>query len=449
MDTIAAISTANLPAAVAMVRLSGEDSFPLLARVFRPLAGDLAAPRRMVYGEFLNADGEVIDRGMAVRFPAPASYTGEDTAELYLHGAPLVARLMLDSLLRLGARAAEAGEFSKRAFLNGKMDLSEAEAVGDLLYADSEAVVKNAAAQLSGALRRRTEPLYDALMSVTARFYAVVDHPDDDIRDLDPAEIGDALSLAETGLSALLDTFRRGNILKQGVLTAIIGAPNAGKSSLLNALLGYDRVIVTDVPGTTRDTVEEKITFGGVPLRLTDTAGLRDSADTVERLGIERSRRVIEDAALLFVLIDGSRPLTAEDTDTLRLAEASGKPWLCLLTKCDKGSAVASLPASVTPISVSSVTEEGFPLLEAEVRRLFPAGCDAPGTLLTNERQYAAVARALAAVRRAREAYDARLTPDAILTDAEDALSALGELTGKTLREDLVQTIFSRFCVGK
>ena len=451
MDTIAAVSTARAPAAISIVRLSGEESRTLLTRVFRPLKGRLSEPRRMVYGEFTDAEDCVIDRGLAVFFPAGESYTGEEMAELYLHGSPMVAELMLRTLYHLGARAAEAGEFSRRAFLNGRMDLSEAEAIGDLLEADSEAAVRNAAAQLSGALRRRVEPLYDGLMAVASRFYAVVDHPDEDIRDLSREEIGDALTAAEKGIERLLGTFRRGSVLKRGIPVAILGAPNAGKSSLLNYLLGYDRAIVTDTPGTTRDTLEEKISFAGLPLRLIDTAGLRESDDAVEKLGMERSRAAAEEAELLLVLVDGTRPPTKEDKELLYWANDTLKPFLYVQTKSDLGATVWERDELLPePLLFSCVTGEGTDRLEYALRILFPdAEPDAPGSLLTNERQYAAAEQALAAVRRAEDAYASGLTPDAVLTDAEEALRCLGELTGRTAREDLVHQIFSRFCVGK
>ncbi len=461
MDTIAAIATAPGAAAIGVLRVSGDDAFAVLDRVFFPAGRPMAAQgdRRMVYGELRSSGGEVLDRCLAVRFAGPASYTGEDSAELYCHGGTLVLRLALEALFAAGARQAEAGEFTRRAFLHGRMDLTEAEAAADLLSAETAAAAKNAAAQLGGALRRRVERVYERLMDVAARFYAVVDYPDEDIADLSGDELRAALCFAEAELTELLGSYARGRVLKRGVPTAILGAPNAGKSSLLNALVGYDRAIVTDIPGTTRDTLEETVELGGVPLRLIDTAGIRETADQVERLGVERSRRAAAEAELLLVLLDGTVSPAPENMEAffapLKLAATSGKPWILVQTKSDLGGSFGVLiddegwAQPEAAISLSSVTHEGFDALADAVRALYPLDGTERGTLLTNPRQADAVTRALHAVRRAADAYCAGLTPDAILTDTEDAISALGELTGKSLREDLVHAIFSRFCVGK
>ena len=459
MDVIAAIATGGNPTAIGIVRVSGEGCFHLCESVFRASNGkpfgDQEA-RKMVFGEMLDAQGRVIDRGLAVRFPGPHSYTGEDSAEFHCHGSPVVLRELLTALFAAGARQAKAGEFTRRAFLNGRLDLTQAEAVVDLIDAETAAAARNAAAQLDGGLRRVLEPIQDALLDITSRFYAVVDYPDEDIEDIRPEQVAQALDSSAAALDRLLATCQRGKVLKSGVRTAIVGRPNAGKSSLLNALAGFDRAIVTDIPGTTRDTVEESVLCGGVLLRLTDTAGIRDTEDTVEQLGVERSRKALEAADLVLAVVDGSVPPTAEDLAVLRLAAKSPR-WIAVFSKCDlwdtKARSVGVIGQVGTPaasVSLSAVTGQGLDRLEAAGAALFPAG-EAPdsGSLLTDQRQEEAARRARDAVRRAKEALDAGLTPDAILTDAEEALDALGELTGRTAKEEIVSRIFSRFCVGK
>ncbi len=447
MDTIAAIAAGGgAPSAIGVVRISGPDCFAACGRVFRSARPfeELEA-RRMVLGEFLDREGRVLDRGLAVRFPEPRSYTGEDSAEFHCHGSPVVLREVLAALFAAGARQAGPGEFTKRAFLNGRLDLTQAEAVIDLIDAETAAAARNAAAQLDGGLRRALEPIQEALLDITSRFYAVVDYPDEDIQDAGPEEIAAAL--------------------RQAVRTAIVGLPNAGKSSLLNALAGYERAIVTDIPGTTRDTVEESVLCGGVLLRLIDTAGLRETEDQVEKLGVERSRRAMEEAELILLVRDGAAEACPEnrahwEAEALLLNQVArtGKPWLCVESKCDlTGPHAFSIgliqkdannPAAC--LCVSSVTGYGLDKLENAVAALFPAGDPGEaGSLLTDQRQEEAADRARAAVRRALEALENGLTPDAALTDAEEALDAIGELTGRTAKEEIVERIFSRFCVGK
>ena len=452
-DTIAAIATASAAAAVGIVRLSGAETRCVLAALFTPVDGRSAAelpPRRMTYGTVRDAEGRTLDHALAVVFSAGHSYTGEESAELHCHGSPVVLQEVLRAAFAAGARQARAGEFTERAFLNGKMDLTEAEAVIDLIDAETAEAARNAAAQVDGALRRPLEQVYDALLGLTSRFYAVVDYPDEDIEDLTLAETERTLTESEQTLAALLGTFAR------GAATAIVGAPNAGKSSLLNALVGYDRAIVTDLPGTTRDTVEEKAVVGGVLLRLIDTAGIRETDDAVERLGVERSRRAVESADLVIVVADGSHtPLTVEP-DILALA-AQAPHWILAISKDDRNPAVKTAvwrlpdgaPVPEHLVSFNSVMPGGLDALIDTIRDCFPAGVPAGGTLLTNARQAEAVDRALNAVRAAHEALTAGLTPDVVLTEAEGALDALGELTGRTAREDMVTRIFERFCVGK
>ena len=459
MDIIAAIATGHSPTAIGIVRVSGQGCFACCDRVFRAFNGSpfsQQTPRNMVFGEMLDSQGRVIDQGLAVRFPGPRSYTGEDSAEFHCHGSPVVLRELLSALFAAGARQAKAGEFTRRAFLNGRLDLTQAEAVIDLIDAETASAARNAAAQLDGGLRRVLEPIQDALLDVTSRFYAVVDYPDEDIEDIRPEQVAQALDSSAAALDQLLATCQRGKVLKSGVRTAIVGRPNAGKSSLLNALAGFDRAIVTDIPGTTRDTVEESVLCGGVLLRLTDTAGIRDTEDTVEQLGVERSRKALEAADLVLAVVDGSVPPTEEDLEVLRLA-AKAPRWIAVFSKCDlwdtkarSVGVIGQVGAPAASVSLSAVTGQGLDRLEAAVAALFPAGeASDSGSLLTDQRQEEAARRARDAVRRAKEALDAGLTPDAILTDAEEALDALGELTGRTAKEEIVSRIFSRFCVGK
>lgn len=468
MDTIAAIAAGGgAPSAIGVIRVSGPDCFAVCGRVFRAARPfEELEPRRMVLGEILDSEGRVLDRGLAARFPGPHSYTGEHSAELHCHGSPVVLREALAALLAAGARQAGPGEFTKRAFLNGRLDLTQAEAVIDLIDAETAAAARNAAAQLDGGLRRALEPIQEALLDITSRFYAVVDYPDEDIEDVRPEEIRQAMLQAEDALTALLASCKRGQVLKRGVRTALVGLPNAGKSSLLNALAGYERAIVTDVPGTTRDTVEEAVLCGGVLLRLIDTAGLRETEDAVEKLGVERSRGAMEEAELILLVSDNhvgmeNRPQTYWENfrQLLSMVGGQGTPWILVASKRDLSGAVAgSIGAIGNPdwngpaayVSLSALTGEGLEDLEKAVAAIFPAGDPGEaGSLLTDRRQEDAARRAREALRRGRGALENGLTPDAVLTDVEEALDAVGELTGRTAREEIVERIFSRFCVGK
>ena len=461
-DKIAAIATGHARTGIGVLRLSGDGCIEAAEQVFRLNSGrplSSLSDRKLALGTLFDAQGRPIDHCMAFISRAPHSYTGEDTAEIQCHGSPAALTAGLEALFAAGFRQARPGEFTQRAFLNGKLDLTEAEAVIDLIDAETAESARNAAAQLSGALRRPIESVYDKLLDVSSRFYAVVDYPDEDIEDLSREETERTLLCCEETLSDLLGTFARGKVLKNGVATAIIGAPNAGKSSLLNALVGFDRAIVTDIAGTTRDTVEEKATVGGVLLRLIDTAGLHETDDLVEQLGVERSKKAVEDADLILALLDGSTGLPASEARAaemlapLELAAKSGKPWLLLLTKSDLGRGTGVAPdedwcAPEAVISLSSVTHEGFDALEAAIRTLYPAP-KGDTSLVTNARQADAIRRALDSVRAAKDALQSGMTPDVVLTEVEQAENALGELTGHTAREDMVARIFERFCVGK
>ena len=453
-DTIAAIATAQVPSAIGILRLSGPDTCAILDGVFCPKNGKPMSAqdgRNMVYGTLLDSAGRVIDNALCVLFRAPNSYTGEDCAEIHCHGSPIVLNEGLTSLFAKGARQAKGGEFTRRAFLNGRMDLIQAEAVVDLIDAETAEAARNAVGQLSGTLSRTVDEIYEALMAVVSRFYAVVDYPDEDIENLQRAELLDTLRRSENKLQELLATFSRGKLLKSGVPTVILGKPNAGKSSLLNALLGYERAIVTDVAGTTRDTVEEKVRLDHVLLRLIDTAGIRETADSVEKIGVERSRIAAGKASLALLVLDGSAPLDAEDESAIAVVEGVAN-LVVIVNKSDLPRRIdvgALADRFDNVISLSAKTGEGITTLTDHITSLYPAGSAAQGELLTNARQADAVSRAWNAVREARSALRIGMTPDVVLSDAENALSALGELNGKSLREDLVSTIFSRFCVGK
>lgn len=362
----------------------------------------------------------------------------------------MVLEEVLRSAFTFGARQAKGGEFTRRAFLSGRMDLIQAEAVADLIDAETAECAQNAALQLSGSISRGVEQVYDGLMDVTARFYAAVDYPDEDIEPLEQREIADTLSRCRRQLQRLLDTFHRGRILREGIPTVLLGLPNAGKSSLLNALLGYDRAIVTEVAGTTRDTVEEKVRLGGQMLRLCDTAGIRDARDSVEKIGVDRAVAAAERASLSLVVLDGSVPLTGTEERIFALAQQA-EHSLLLVNKSDlpRQAELAGLADRFDGVcSVCARTGEGVEQIGRLVQALYPQAVRTDGALLTNTRQAEAVGRALAAVDRAQGALSAALTPDAILTDAEEALAALGELTGKSIREDLVATIFPAFAWG-
>ena len=461
-DTIAAIATPPVPSAIGILRLSGPAAIACLDQVFAPFQGKPMGERpdrTLVYGELRDETGAAIDHCLAMVSRAPHSYTGEDCAELQCHGSPTALALGLEALFRAGARQARAGEFTRRAFLNGKLDLTQTEAVADLIHAETPAAVRQAAEQLGGALAARVENIYSALTDLCAHFHAVLDYPDEDIEPFEADELSKALNGAADQLDALAATYQRGRLLNEGVPCAIVGRPNAGKSTLFNALLGYERAIVTPIPGTTRDTVEERVQFGGVTLRLIDTAGLRESDDAVEQLGVERSCAALERAELILAVVDATENLTEEDKNLLVTVAQTGKPWVFVQSKQDlvKNQRAIGLIASggalrnAAAVSLSAKTGQGLDELERAVTGLFPAEPEGQqaGAMLTNARQAEAANRARQAIRRGAEALGAGMPPDAVVADVEEAMSALGELTGRTVREDVTARIFERFCVGK
>lgn len=450
-DVIAAVSTGRQVCAIGIIRLSGDGCIAVAERVFTPLSKPLheAANRKLVMGTLHDARGRVIDQCMAVCSRQPHSYTGEDTVEFHCHGSPAVLAAGLEALYHAGARPAGRGEFTKRAFLNGKMDLTQAEAVIDLIEADTADAAANAAGQVGGVLQKKLAPIYDELVNLCSHFHAVLDYPDEDIEDFGLQNYTATLRAAAKELYALLQTYGQGRILRQGVAAAIVGRPNVGKSSLLNRLAGFDRAIVTDIPGTTRDTVEESVMIGSTRLRLIDTAGIRQTADTVEAMGVERSKKALEEADLAIFLCDGSQKLTEEDQEIIRLCMDAPNA-IALINKSDLGKTVqpGELPfMTILPVSIKEGT--GLELLPEVLEEMFGGGMPCDGSILTNARQYDACRRAYEAMLESLKGLKLGQTPDAVLTDVEAAMEAMGEVTGATVREDITARIFERFCVGK
>ncbi len=450
-DTIAAIATGTQVSAIGIIRLSGDETFRVIDRLFFPYSGKKmseSADRRLIFGELRDRGGELLDVCLCTISRAPHSYTGENTAELQCHGSPTVLRAALDELFALGARQAAPGEFTKRAFLNGRMELCAAEAVADIIDAETVECAKNAAGQLSGAISRKVDGIYSALTDISSHYHAVLDYPDEDIEDFQLESYEGGLTSALTELERLLQSHERGKLMTGGIPAAIAGRPNAGKSSLLNALLGYDRAIVTAIPGTTRDTIEEKLRIGRLTLRLIDTAGIRDTDDEVERLGVERSRAAMSKAELVIAVVDGSGEITDEDREVIAQAEAAPK-GIVVLSKRDIAEPDAEITTALPVVSLSSVTGDGMDELERVIAEQFPLPEVPAGEILTNVRQADAVKRAIEYMRSALDAMRAGMTPDIVLTEMEGAMSALGELSGRTVREDVTNRIFQRFCVGK
>ena len=450
--TIAAVSTGNQISAIGIIRLSGDDCAKIAGRVFTPGNGrplEDAPNRKLILGSLRDKEGRVIDQCMAVYTRGPHSYTGEDTVEFHCHGSPAVLAAGLDSLYRAGAKPARRGEFTKRAFLNGQLDLTQAEAVIDLIEADTADAAANAAGQVGGVLQKKLSPIYDDLTNLCSHFHAVLDYPDEDIDDFNLNDYYAPLRSDAKALYALLQTYGQGRILRQGVAAAIVGKPNVGKSSLLNALAGFERVIVTEVAGPPRDTVEETVMVGSTRLRLIDTAGIRETEDKIEAMGVERSKKAAEDADLIIFVCDGSQPLDDDDRAVIDVC-LEAENAIALINKSDAGQVVVpgDLPFMYV-IPICAKTGEGLDQLADVVDSMFAGSSPCDGSILTNARQFDAIRRAYEATLRSMQGLKLGLTPDAVLTDVEEAMTAMGEVTGATVREDITARIFERFCVGK
>ena len=453
-STIAAISTPLTAGAIGIVRLSGPEAKRIAGEVFRPIGHrriDTVPGYSAIYGHVCQ-NGEDIDEAVVYVYTAPKSYTGEDVVEFSCHGGPWLLTRVLRALLDRGAVPAEAGEFTKRAFLNGKLDLTQAEAVMDLISASGADANRAAMAAREGALSRKGAAICDSLTQVAAHMSAWVDYPDEEIEELTDESLGRTLADARRELDALLDSYDTGRILREGVSTAIVGRPNVGKSTLMNRLAGYTRSIVTDIPGTTRDVVEETVRLpGGLVMNIADTAGLRETDDPVESIGVELARGRIRQSGLVLAVFDGSRPLTGEDRSLL--AALRDRPAVAVLNKadlgCDGDAACIreSLPHTVT---LSAREGTGLPELAAAVREVLRLGAvDPSAPLLLNERQRRCTLRARDAVAEALEALEMGQTMDAVNICIDEALEALLELDGRRVTEAVVDEVFASFCVGK
>ncbi len=457
VDTIAAISTPPGRGGIGIVRVSGPDSSSIAAQLVR-LPQPLEHGRARLSSVLDESSDAEIDQAMVTLFAAPNSYTGDDLVEIAAHGSPVVLDLLLRRTLSLGARLAEPGEFTERAFLSGKLDLTQAEAVRDLIEAQTLTQARQAASQMGGALSRRVAPVKTSLVELIALLEAGIDFAEDDVDVTPQSEIARRIDELVLPLTALEASFARGRIVHDGLTMAIVGRPNAGKSSLFNRLVERDRAIVTAIPGTTRDLVTERISLDGIPLELVDTAGLRDTLEEIEQLGIERSRQALADAGIVLVVLDATQPLNHEERSLL--AAVQDRSALVAINKSDLASDLNGqtvihtdesaadefhLPAFPT----SALTGDGIVTLREKILQLATGGAVAEPGLLTNLRQQQTIITARTALEDARRAGENSIPHEMILLDLYRSLWALDSLTGQTTPDDILNLIFSTFCIGK
>ncbi|NLO66121.1 MAG: tRNA uridine-5-carboxymethylaminomethyl(34) synthesis GTPase MnmE [Firmicutes bacterium] len=460
-DTIAAIATPLGEGGIGIVRISGPEAVSIGDQMFAAKRGDTLAELgtyKVRYGRVLEPEtNRQLDEALALVMLAPHSYTGEDVVEIQCHGGVVVIREILDLALRLGARLAEPGEFTKRAFLNGRLDLSQAEAVMDIIQSQTRLGLEVAVDQLEGSLSRRIVSLGEHLFDIVVRVEASIDFPEDDLPEILPDEIDDVIVQSLEELDELLATADEGKMLREGLRTVITGRPNVGKSTLLNKLLDENRALVTDIPGTTRDAIEETINLRGIPLRLVDTAGIRETGDVVERLGVERSLELLDQADLVLHVLDRSVPLSEDDLALLQRTE--GRRRLILINKADLPpvwDAVELGELSESPVLETSLVTEDRQVVDELAEAIL--ACIGSGrtvsavgsrAMLTRARHKQAVQNAQASLRQALETVRQGLPLDLIAVDLYAALEFLGEITGETVRENVLDRIFAQFCIGK
>ena len=451
--TITAISTAQGEGGIGVIRISGDNAFEIADKVFKSINNKKIAEMKGYTASFgkICHNGEEIDEAVALVFRAPQSYTGEDVVELSCHGGIYITKQVLRAVLDAGATPAQAGEFTKRAFLNGKIDLTEAEAVIDIISAKSKSAARAALFVKDGALRKKINKVKDDLLTLVAHLSAWADYPEEDIADVTDDMIFDVCNNGIKVLENLLNTYDSGQAVKQGIDTVIAGRPNVGKSTLMNLLSGYEKSIVTDIPGTTRDIVEDTVLVGDVILRLSDTAGLRDTDDTVEKIGVDRAKQRLQQCGLLLAVFDNSRELDEDDINLLEIA--TDVPSIAIINKTDleQNIDINYIQSKINKIIyISAVSGEGKEEIVKAVEEIAgTANLNPSEGILSNERQRVAVSNALNSVREAKSALEMGMTFDAVTVSLEDAISELLELTGEKTSDEVIDRVFHNFCVGK